>query len=180
MILTCPKCATRYLVEDSEMRAEGRKVRCSVCGEEWRVERGAAADDESPPPLAPVADHLGTNAAESGGVEVAAAGDAEAAATSVLAAEPLSLPPREAPAPAEDSPFVSPIGARARTPAKPAPKPRSGANWGLAALVILAVVVILFGFRREIVRAWPAAGGVYAALGIPATPRPAAAPSPNG
>lgn len=37
MILTCPRCATRYLVEDGEVRASGRTVRCSACGEEWRV-----------------------------------------------------------------------------------------------------------------------------------------------
>jgi predicted Zn finger-like uncharacterized protein len=37
MILTCPRCATRYVVEDAEVHADGRKVRCSACAEEWRV-----------------------------------------------------------------------------------------------------------------------------------------------
>lgn len=35
MILTCPECATGYFVEDSQMRAAGRKVRCANCGARW-------------------------------------------------------------------------------------------------------------------------------------------------
>jgi predicted Zn finger-like uncharacterized protein len=35
MILTCPECATGYFVEDSQIRAGGRKVRCASCGARW-------------------------------------------------------------------------------------------------------------------------------------------------
>ncbi len=35
MILTCPECATGYFVEDSQIRADGRKVRCANCGARW-------------------------------------------------------------------------------------------------------------------------------------------------
>ena len=35
MILTCPECATGYFVEDSQIRAGGRKVRCAACGARW-------------------------------------------------------------------------------------------------------------------------------------------------
>jgi predicted Zn finger-like uncharacterized protein len=35
MILTCPECATGYFVEDSQLRAGGRKVRCANCGARW-------------------------------------------------------------------------------------------------------------------------------------------------
>jgi predicted Zn finger-like uncharacterized protein len=35
MILTCPECATGYFVEDSQIRAGGRKVRCANCGARW-------------------------------------------------------------------------------------------------------------------------------------------------
>jgi predicted Zn finger-like uncharacterized protein len=35
MILTCPECATGYFVEDGQIRAEGRSVRCAACGYRW-------------------------------------------------------------------------------------------------------------------------------------------------
>jgi predicted Zn finger-like uncharacterized protein len=35
MILTCPECATGYFVEDSQIQAGGRKVRCAACGARW-------------------------------------------------------------------------------------------------------------------------------------------------
>ena len=35
MILTCPECATGYFVEDGQIRAAGRAVRCAACGHRW-------------------------------------------------------------------------------------------------------------------------------------------------
>ena len=35
MILTCPECATGYFVEDDQIRAAGRAVRCAACGARW-------------------------------------------------------------------------------------------------------------------------------------------------
>lgn len=35
MILTCPACATRYLVEPRALGAEGRTVRCARCAYSW-------------------------------------------------------------------------------------------------------------------------------------------------
>ena len=59
MILTCPECATGYFVEDSQIRAGGRKVRCANCGARWTAhaegplelvtsEEGAVAREGSP------------------------------------------------------------------------------------------------------------------------------------
>jgi predicted Zn finger-like uncharacterized protein len=59
MILTCPECATGYFVEDAQMRAGGRKVRCANCGGRWTAhpegplelvtsEEGAVARDPAP------------------------------------------------------------------------------------------------------------------------------------
>ena len=38
MILTCPRCAARYVVGEDQVRPQGRKVKCTACGEVWRVE----------------------------------------------------------------------------------------------------------------------------------------------
>jgi len=64
MILTCPECATGYFVEDDQIQAGGRSVRCAACGHRWtaRPERplelvsnatdGAIAKDPGPEALA--------------------------------------------------------------------------------------------------------------------------------
>ena len=47
MILTCPACATRFLVPDAAFGAAPRRVRCGKCKHEWFAEPPAAAEAPS-------------------------------------------------------------------------------------------------------------------------------------
>lgn len=54
MILTCPNCATRYVVKDGSIGPKGRKVRCASCAHSWHQDPDPAAlveDDPLPPPV---------------------------------------------------------------------------------------------------------------------------------
>lgn len=42
MILTCPACSTRYMVEPPDLGRSGRRVRCAKCGHSWM--QGPAPD----------------------------------------------------------------------------------------------------------------------------------------
>lgn len=60
MIIACPACATRYVVPDSAIGLEGRRVRCAKCRHSWYQEgpeaeqRAAPAPAAAPPPPPPV------------------------------------------------------------------------------------------------------------------------------
>ena len=46
MILTCPRCATRFFVDDAQIWAAGRVVKCAECGDRWTAR-------PAPPPPPP-------------------------------------------------------------------------------------------------------------------------------
>lgn len=62
MIIQCPACATRYVVPDTAIGAEGRTVRCAKCRHSWfqdgpdlSAAPAPAPQFAPPPPPAPVA-----------------------------------------------------------------------------------------------------------------------------
>ena len=46
MILTCPSCATRYVVDPKAIGASGRTVRCARCHKSWHQD----VPEDLPPP----------------------------------------------------------------------------------------------------------------------------------
>jgi predicted Zn finger-like uncharacterized protein len=187
MILTCPRCATRYLADETRVWSTGRTVECGGCGQRWRAFGGGVdphASAEGPaqePPPAPVA------VTPSAGV---------AAAVPAYLAEDLSTEIHEARLPAfrpiEPPPPVPP---RAVSPASPvaeepltaaslfmtrprtAKPPPSRAPAVAVALAILSLtglaVAAAVPLRAPIVRAFPALAEVYRAVGLAPAAEPA-------
>ena len=46
MIISCPNCATRFVIEDSAIPADGRKVRCIRCEHVWHQTPTAETNPE--------------------------------------------------------------------------------------------------------------------------------------
>jgi predicted Zn finger-like uncharacterized protein len=146
MILSCPSCETRYALDTAKLGATGRRVKCARCGHVWY---------QSPPDEPePQADPLSAGPPSGEDAEFAADPDGPALRSARLRAEAASAPtPRNLPA--------KPGGRRPRTRA---------AIMALAGLLILAVLAGLLVGRDQIASAWPAAGGLYRALGLEVAP----------
>ncbi len=55
MILTCPRCASRYFVADGQVGPGGRRVRCAECAETWAAQppKGSPALESTPAAASP-------------------------------------------------------------------------------------------------------------------------------
>jgi len=116
MIITCPACATRYVVPDSAIGVEGRTVRCAKCRHSW-FQDGPVLVPPAPPPSPQVPS------------EPPAAAPTPATAPESAAAPP--SPPEPAPPPAPPSPPTEQETAATQptpAPAQPGPEPEQAAE----------------------------------------------------
>jgi len=187
MRTTCPTCETAYTIPDERIGAKGRKVRCTKCGDEWRVtlavaeavpvieaEPVRAAEARPSPAPRPPADAWETFDE----TEVAAG-----AGPDVVAAEP---PPDDAAAPVEP-PAGEPHIAVVAEPPRPRVRIRTRSRFPkirretlakaaarampfVGPMVFVAACLVAtatFVARQSIVAFAPDLAGLYAALGAP-------------
>ncbi|HUB97678.1 MAG TPA: DUF3426 domain-containing protein [Stellaceae bacterium] len=149
MILTCPACSVRYVVDPRALGVKGRTVRCARCSHTWYQ---APPDEEQPPAaVAPTP----------------AAATAAAAATIIEKPEPPPAEPaperrERAPAPSREE--------RIQLPAVARPK----RNWEPILATLAAVIILIAGLaaaaiieRDHIARLYPASADLFARVGFP-------------
>jgi predicted Zn finger-like uncharacterized protein len=144
MIIGCPSCRTRYLVDEQALGGRtGRTVRCATCGHTWH--------QKAPPEL-----------------ELP---DDQARRESLRIEPALEVPPRPG-AVIEPNLEVSPHPGSAPEPApRPSGGRRAAVRWlvllVLFALAVLAGVVVA---RGAVALIWPPAARLYALAGFPVEP----------
>ena len=144
MILTCPNCATDFLIPDHLIGPEGREVKCDECGEVWIG--GVKTVAPEPEPVA------------------ATAKSPSVAAVPEPAVPNVMFAPRKA--------ASAPKRGRGRTtPAAVAPKSARGRTAMIFVLLVLSLIGAGFlAFHGAEVKAWLASTGVYRAIGISRAP----------
>lgn len=158
MIVTCPNCQTRYLVDDAVLgsSATGRRVRCASCGNLWTYSSEAEAIH------AAVADLTAESAMATttpGGPPVTEPGRAE-----LRIDQPNDMRLRPAGPTALARPSVA--------PELPAAAHRRQVRLTGLVLLVLAVALAFIAYigRDSIVAMWPATAPVYAALHLTEQP----------
>ena len=143
MILTCPDCATRYVVDDERVGPQGRAVRCAACGARW-----TAMPEEMALELEP-----------SGGEDLLDAPAAfDAAQTDHVTFDPKPLAADELPRAFRD---------RVHTRKKVRQAAAAGAIWAAMVGVLVLIVGGAVVMRQDVARLWPRTAGAYAMVGLP-------------
>ncbi len=171
MLIVCPNCATSYNVDERNLRPEGRTVRCTRCRATW-----VAAPTSATHALAlhaSTAAEADAGAVHDGEVSLPAECDAAdaAAAAGTPFAPPMAASPPLVPGGERETAPEDDIETAAKPQARiaPPPAPPRGRRPRLAFYVplLLSVIVAAMAGRTQIVRHFPQAASLFAAVGLP-------------
>jgi len=189
MLITCTNCATSYEVAASSLGPSGRSVRCARCQHVWfAANTGAMADVaeahradlatiiETPPPADAAPAPLPAAPPEPAEAGQTLTDEAGVSPLAWPAAEP--VPDDSPPPPLIDAPPLVPVAAStgediesvaARRGERHAAHRRrwERSRWTVAILTLLAIHLMLIGWRTDVVRWLPQTASLYAAVGLP-------------
>lgn len=170
MIISCPECTAKFLVDAAALGATGRMVRCGKCAHTWA---------ETPPDT--ISENVGTPADEN----ASPAPDEEPARDSEQDPEENSesdppfdeaddsdFEPDSDPEQDSESPRGRRTGLRTGVPAL-RQKPTNivaQLSWGLLILLLLGVSGGGVFFQNQVIETWPAAKRLYALIGLTQEP----------
>ncbi len=165
MILTCPECKSRYVVNPSALLPRGRTVRCAKCSHSWFEQKPEDDVEIVPPPPEPAP-------AEPEEKQVPKATEA-----------PEPEPEKTAPQVATETEITDfPIN-KPRKRQRPVPKgsnlpalqnQKYGSNkmgWVSLVIFVTAIISSFLIFQETIVTSWPATNKLYTAIGLTDTPQ---------
>lgn len=182
MILTCPSCSTKFNVKDEALLPNGRKVRCSRCGNTWHatLDGGGAAPAKPAPPPAPAAapkppkrpavppppptDDFDDDPPGEDPPPFGALGTEPEPAPPPARGRRERVPPP--PPPPMDDPPPIPPESRFQPP-EPVKESRGTLKWWILLLVLIfAVGIGGVAVRKDIVGFYPPAAKLFAAIGL--------------
>jgi predicted Zn finger-like uncharacterized protein len=147
MILTCPQCATRYFLPDTQVGAQGRVVKCTNCGKVWRAEGAPGPEPEPEPEYAAPSHHFEPEPESQPEPELDP--EEEFAAAAQRRAEILRQKKAEAERRQQQATVIT------------------AAVWAGVAAAIAVCVALGVIFRVQLVKWWPGTATAYAAIGLP-------------
>jgi len=193
MIITCPSCSARYVVDPVKIGAQGRTVKCAKCANAWAqpaptAEEMAGADTAPAPPLepAPASEPAPEPAPDPAPAEEPDPSDVAAALEERIGREPAG-PDDDATAASDDfrANFDDVFGKKPDSSPRPLPGarssnvpalPRKSSPWPARIAWIVLILIIggaiggLLGFQQSISKSWPPAQKLYDLIGM--TPEP--------
>ncbi|HEX8167812.1 MAG TPA: zinc-ribbon domain-containing protein [Beijerinckiaceae bacterium] len=155
MLIVCPSCASEYMIDPARIGADGRTVRCASCRETFFVAGEPELTEEELAETEEFNTFLAGQPTAWPGSQPALLGDAESGRSDPEAAERPAKRRTVLPAAALAA-LASRIAAVPRTP--------------LLALAVAALAAGAVLGREPIVKGFPAAARLYAAVGLPVNP----------
>ncbi|MDA1101731.1 MAG: zinc-ribbon domain-containing protein [Proteobacteria bacterium] len=168
MILSCPSCQTRFVVDPTAIGEDGRRVRCAKCGDSWH-QSPVEEEDQAPgaEPGTGAADVDPSRNIDSGNPDHTAE-DGPAIDAAVIDDEDDGDEPEAAPDGDTPRRASAKAGRLAERQAEEGKGKAGRVGWLVLVLVLVGIGGAGFFFQQKIVEIWPPAERLFELIGLSA------------